>query len=99
MMKRILTIGLLAMVLGTFPAVGNVRANNTAMTTATATTAFTEAGLTMEATTSRRFGPYATLRRANEVANYARRHGYKAQVIYAGCLYCGTREYYVDVWL
>jgi hypothetical protein len=25
----------------------------------------------------RRFGPYATLRRANEVANYARRRGYR----------------------
>lgn len=47
---------------------------------------------------ARRFGPYATLRRANEVANYARRYGYKAKVIYGGSLYSGTRRYYVDVW-
>lgn len=47
---------------------------------------------------SRRFGPYATLRRANEVANYARRQGYKAKVIYGGSLIYGTRKYYVDVW-
>jgi hypothetical protein len=47
---------------------------------------------------SRRFGPYATLRRANEVANYARSLGYNAKVIYGGSLYYGTREYYVDVW-
>ncbi len=47
---------------------------------------------------SRRFGPYATLRRANEVANYARRRGYNAKVIYAGSYIYGTRSYYVDVW-
>ncbi len=46
----------------------------------------------------RRFGPYATLRRANEVANYARSKGYNAKVIYAGSIIYGTREYYVDVW-
>jgi hypothetical protein len=46
----------------------------------------------------RRFGPYATLRRANEVANYARRRGYKAKVIYAGSYIYNTRSYYVDVW-
>lgn len=45
---------------------------------------------------SRRFGPYATIRRANEVANTARRRGYKAKVIYGW--YMGTRMYYVDVW-
>lgn len=43
-----------------------------------------------------RFGPYATLRRANEVANYARRRGYKAKIIYGYVEY--TRAYYVDVW-
>lgn len=47
---------------------------------------------------SRRFGPYATLRRANEVANYARRQGYNAKVIYGGSVIYNTREYYVDVW-
>ena len=47
---------------------------------------------------ARRYGPYATLRRANEVANYARRYGYKAKVIYGGSLYSDTRRYYVDVW-
>ncbi|MGH9754444.1 MAG: hypothetical protein ACREA2_16825 [Blastocatellia bacterium] len=47
---------------------------------------------------ARRYGPYATLRRANEVANYARRSGYKAKVIYGGSLYSDTRRYYVDVW-
>lgn len=46
----------------------------------------------------RRFGPYATLRRANEVAAYARSKGYRAKVIYAGSIIYGTREYYVDVW-
>lgn len=46
----------------------------------------------------RRFGPYATLRRANEVANYARRRGYRAKVIYGGSYIYGTRQYYVDVW-
>jgi len=46
---------------------------------------------------SRRFGPYATLRRANEVANYARRNGYRAKVIYGG-VYDYNRVYYVDVW-
>jgi hypothetical protein len=46
---------------------------------------------------ARRFGPYATLRRANEVANYARRSGYRAKVIYGG-VYDYNRVYYVDVW-
>lgn len=45
-----------------------------------------------------RFGPYATLRRANEVANYARNLGYNAKVIYAGSYIYDTRSYYVDVW-
>ena len=48
----------------------------------------------------RRFGPYATLRRANEVANYARSLGYNAKIIYGGTYYDNmyTRAYYVDVW-
>lgn len=45
---------------------------------------------------SRRFGPYATLRRANEVANYARSLGYNAKVIYGSVDY--SRAYFVDVW-
>ena len=44
-----------------------------------------------------RYGPYATLRRANEVANYARRNGYKAKIYYGG-VYDTSRTYYVDVW-
>jgi hypothetical protein len=45
----------------------------------------------------RRYGPYATLRRANEVANYARRNGYNAKIYYGG-VYDTSRTYYVDVW-
>jgi hypothetical protein len=45
---------------------------------------------------SGRYGPYATIRRANEVANYFRSLGFDAQVIYGGTL--DYREYYVDVW-
>jgi hypothetical protein len=43
-----------------------------------------------------RYGPYATIRRANEVANYYRRRGFNARVIYGGTL--ENRVYYVDVW-
>ena len=42
---------------------------------------------------SGRYGPYATIRRANEVANYFRSFGLRAQVINGG-----NWEYYVDVW-
>ena len=45
---------------------------------------------------ARRFGPYATLRRANEVANLARQRGYNAKIIYGYVDY--SRAYYVDVW-
>lgn len=38
------------------------------------------------------YGPYATIRRANEVANYARSLGYSALVYPVG------DEYYVRVW-
>ena len=47
---------------------------------------------------SRRFGPFATVDRANQVANYFRRMGYNASIHYAGSYLAGTREYYVDVW-
>lgn len=46
---------------------------------------------------ARRYGPYATLRRANEVANFARQNGYKAKIYYGG-VYDTNRTYYVDVW-
>ena len=38
------------------------------------------------------FGPYATMRRANEVANYARSLGYSAVAFHNG------NGYYVRVW-
>src|SRR5262245_8764518 len=46
----------------------------------------------------RRFGPYATLTRANQVANYFRLRGYPARVVYVGALTLGTRAYGVKVW-
>jgi hypothetical protein len=39
-----------------------------------------------------RYGPYATVRRANEVANHFRSLGFKAQV------YPEQGAYYVNVW-
>jgi hypothetical protein len=39
-----------------------------------------------------RHGPFATARRANEVANYYRSRGYDAQV------YSAWGDYYVNVW-
>ena len=45
---------------------------------------------------SGRYGPYATIRRANEVANYFRNLGFNARVFYGGTV--DYREYYVDVW-
>jgi hypothetical protein len=53
-------------------------------------------GTAMALTQTVRFGPFATLRRANEVANYWRNQGYNAQVIYLGTV--DYREYAVDVW-
>jgi hypothetical protein len=41
-----------------------------------------------------RYGPYATIRRANEVANSFRRQGYRARVIPIHNL----GGYFVDVW-
>ena len=91
MKKKTLMSVLAAIIFGLFPVVDVVRAEGSAAS---------ERLTMMESsqTQSRRFGPYATVDRANQVANYARRLGYNAQVIYAGCFYCGTREYYVDVW-
>lgn len=88
MFKKILSLVLLAVVIGLIPTVipvqaeaGNVSGN---------------ANIIEITNSSRRFGPYATLRRANEVANYARRRGYRAKIIYGSISY--TRVYYVDVW-
>ena len=39
-----------------------------------------------------RYGPYATWRRANEVANHYRSYGFNASV------YSQWEEYYVNVW-
>jgi hypothetical protein len=39
-----------------------------------------------------RYGPFATARRANEVANYFRQRGYDAQV------YSASGDYYVNAW-
>jgi hypothetical protein len=46
-----------------------------------------------------RYGPYATLRRANAVARYLRLRGYNARVVYLGSLALGTRRYAVNVWV
>ena len=90
--KNFLMICLVAMVFGSFSIINPVHAK--------VVDAFEKAYEieTTQRRNSRRFGPYVTIRRANEVVRYARKKGYKAKVIYAGCLYCGTRKYYVDVW-
>ena len=41
-----------------------------------------------------RYGPYVTLRRANEVARYYRLRGYNARVVYLPA----TNRYVVRVW-
>src|SRR5262245_39253088 len=43
------------------------------------------------------YGPFATLRRANEVANYYRQRGYTAWVNYEGSYVFGSRTYSVSV--
>jgi hypothetical protein len=91
MIKKILILGLAAIVFGSFPVTGIVRAEGSGA-----------AEYFKMAKSSKvrawRFGPYATLGRANQVANYARSRGYKAGIYYGGCFTCGTREYFVDVW-
>ncbi|MEZ5428502.1 MAG: hypothetical protein R2747_19685 [Pyrinomonadaceae bacterium] len=90
MIKKLLAVGFMGLVLGLVPAVAPVQAQTNA--------AFPEMSAAgSESRAARRFGPYATLRRANEVANYARRYGYNAKIIY-GTVGLGTRAYYVDVW-
>lgn len=89
MFKKFLAISLMALVFGLVPATSPVQAESTP-----AISSFNAAGSTTAV--ARRYGPYATLRRANEVANYARRYGYSAKIIYSSIDY--TRVYYVDVW-
>jgi hypothetical protein len=92
MFKKILSLGLLAIVIGFMPTVVPVQAKTS--------NSLGKVNAVETAKVARRFGPYATLRRANEVANYARRRGYRAKVIYGGSLYSysSPRVYYVDVW-
>jgi hypothetical protein len=88
MIQKILILGFAVIAFGLFPVAGLVRAE--------ASEHFRMAeSLKIQ---TYRFGPYATLDRANQVANYARRRGYKAGIYYGGSLYSGTRVYYVDVW-
>jgi hypothetical protein len=49
-------------------------------------------GARVQQTQATRFGPYATARRAQEVANYYINQGYNAQWFHNG------DGYYVDVW-
>jgi hypothetical protein len=90
MLKKVLSVSLLAIIIGVIPAVVRVQAKSG--------NAFGDSTTVESAQRSRRFGPYATLRRANQVANYARRRRYKAKIFYAGSYIYGTRSYYVDVW-
>ena len=91
MIQKFLILSLATIVFGLFPAVDNVRAEHSE------TTKHYRMAKSSKAR-SWRFGPYATLDRANQVANYARSRGYKAGIYYGGSIIYGTREYYVDVW-
>jgi len=44
------------------------------------------------------FGPYATLERADEVAEFAQTRGYQTKVITKGSSFFGSPSYTVDVW-
>ncbi len=90
MIKKILVLGIAAIVFGLFPVNGIVRAEDSK--------ASEHFKMALSQAQSWRFGPYATIDRANQVANYARSRGYQASIYYAGSLYSGTRTYYVDVW-
>jgi hypothetical protein len=85
MIRKITISVLMALVVGSSLAVVSARTEGRNCSTVTAIQA-----------RSRRLGPYATIRRANEVANYYRSRGYNAKVIYGGTL--DSRVYYVDVW-
>jgi hypothetical protein len=91
MINKFLILGFAALVFGMFSLVTPVEAKSLAKSAAATV-------VKSKKVRSYRFGPYATLRRANEVANYARNLGYNAKVIYGGSIIYGTREYYVDVW-
>ncbi len=90
MIRKLIALGFLAITLGliSMPTTAKAKSNYS----------FNNSSVSESAQKTRRFGPYATLRRANEVANYARRQGYRAKVIYAGSYIYGSRKYYVDVW-
>ncbi len=91
MIQKILIVGFIAIIFGLAPVSGVVRAEGSK-----------SAGAFRLAESSKirswRFGPFATLGRANQVANYARSRGYKAGIYYGGCFECGSRAYFVDVW-
>lgn len=89
MFQKFLMFGLVTLVFGMFSTAVPVQAKNSAVL------AKAKAVKTNKVR-SYRFGPYATLRRANEVANYARSLGYNAKIIYS--YYDYSRAYYVDVW-
>lgn len=91
MIQKFLMLGLATLVFGLFSTGIPVQAKNSKVSARVATV---KSGKVQ----SYRYGPYATLRRANEVANYARRLGYNARVFYAGSYIYDTRSYYVDVW-
>jgi hypothetical protein len=83
MFWKIMISGLMALLVGSPLAVISARADAQDSST---TVELTKARM-------RRYGPYATIRRANEVANYFRRLGYNARVITGGTL--DSRVYYV----
>lgn len=87
--KKSLTIGLLAMTFGLFSVFSPVKTDAKKASAASHTSTQRR---------SWRFGPYATHRRAIEVMKYARKKGYKAKVVPAGSLIYGSRVYYVNVW-
>lgn len=91
MFQKILMLGLATFVFGLFSAVTPVEAKSSKVSARAKV-------VKSNKVRAYRFGPYATLRRANEVANYARSLGYNAKVIYAGSYIYDTRSYYVDVW-
>jgi hypothetical protein len=86
MFRKIMISWLAPLLVGSSLAVASARANSRETST---TVELTQARM-------RRYGPYVTIRRANEVANYFRRRGYNARVITGGTL--DSRVYYVNVW-
>jgi hypothetical protein len=91
MTTRLICVGLLVVGLtGPVPFASQAASSQVAATTATATDAVWVA----QAKPTRyagRYGPYATMRRANEVANWFSQQGYRAVAFHNG------DGYYVDV--